>query len=458
MILKYDNCPNCFEPLMRNHACSKCGYIIDNLRINENIIQPFTVLNDNYLLGRTLGQGGFGITYVAQDMRRNKLCAIKEYMPSECAVRESNNMLVPSSSEYVGVFENGKGKFLDEARTLYQFSENPVVVTIYDYFKENNTAYLVMELLDGVNMKILSRSYNGKIPLELAKRMLVTIAESLNEIHSKGILHRDISPENIFITKKGEIRLIDFGAARNYITNQNNGMSVLLKPGFAPPEQYNSQGSHGPWTDIYALAASFYTLVSGQKLIDSILILRGEKQPSLYELNCGVSLELSNAIEKAMSLNYQERYQDCFEFLEDINEKHHTIQRTSQKQSISVELKGRYVAYIKALSGNKKDSSIVIPANKLVNIGRSYRQSDFVVDLNSEISRVHCSVSYDEENNNFRLIDKSANGTFFLDGQRLTKGQVYIIKPGERFYIVNSDNMLQVDIELASGQKEAYEI
>ena len=321
MKLKYDNCPNCFEPLMGQHRCHKCGFVIDNLRMNENIIHPFHVLGDNYLLGRVLGQGGFGITYLAKDMRRNKLCAIKEYMPSECAVRSGNNRLIPANMQYEQIFEKGKRKFLDEARTLYQFSDNPVVVTIYDYFKENNTAYLVMELLDGVNMKALSNSYGGKLPLELAKRMLVTIAEALVAIHEKGILHRDISPENIFITKNGEIRLIDFGAARNYITTQNTGMSVLLKPGFAPPEQYSSQGSHGPWTDIYALAASFYTLVSGQKLIDSMLILRGEKQAALYELNCGVSLELSNAIEKAMALNYEERYQNCKEFLEDINEK-----------------------------------------------------------------------------------------------------------------------------------------
>lgn len=451
MFLKYDNCPNCFEPLMGEHRCSKCGFVIDNLKLNENIVSPFTVLGDNYLLGRALGQGGFGITYVAKDIRRNKLCAIKEYMPSECAVRENDINLVPASSQYMDVFEKGKIKFLDEARMLYQFSGNPVVVTIYDYFRENNTAYLVMELLDGVNMKALSNGYGGKIPPDLATRMLITIAEALITIHENGVLHRDISPENIFITKNGEIRLIDFGAARNYITTQNTGMSVLLKPGFAPPEQYSSQGSQGPWTDIYALAASFYTLVSGQKLIDSMLILRGEKQPSLHELNCGVSIEFSNAIEKAMALNYKERYQNCREFLEDINEKNYTKQKTIQNQSISVELKGRYVAYVKALNGIKKDTIMEIPTNRAINIGRSYKQSDFVVDLRSDISRQHCSISYDKINNEFRLIDLSANGTYLVSGKRLVKNQIYTIKPGERFYLVNTDVMLQVDIELIKG-------
>lgn len=476
MKLLYDNCPNCFEPLGGSKVCRVCGYNLDKYRFKTNILAPFNVLNNRYLIGRALGQGGFGITYLAKDMEINSLCAIKEYMPVEYAARKSGSKVIaPTSADVKNIFENGRNKFINEARMLYKFSENPMIVSIYDYFKENNTAYLVMEYLDGVNLKTLASSYGGRIPVQYAEEVLVAVANALVPVHNYGILHRDISPENIFLTKNEEIKLIDFGAARDYINNQNSGMSVLLKPGFAPPEQYSRQGEQGPWTDIYALAATFYTVVSGQPLLDSMMLLRGTKQPKLSELNCGVSEELSNIIEKAMSSDYRMRYQSCEEFLNAIDTKDRTVHDYApERRSIKYpgysewtpspisersatgrqrEAQEPYNALIELIEGQNRHRIMKIQPGKLVNIGRSSRQSNFVIETSSDISRVHCMVEYDNKNACFYVTDVSANGTYFQNGKRMVKGQKYLLKSGDSFYLATAQNMINLNIVPARKNK-----
>lgn len=314
-----NNCINCFQPLNGNSTCPHCGH--DQSNKYNNVLPPFTVLNEIYLVGRVLGKGGFGVTYIAMDTRYNRLCAIKEYMPAEYSQRPGGTLNISpyndDKSKYV--FSHGREKFILEAQTLLKLRTNPIVVDIYDYFNQNNTAYLVMEYLDGQDLRKMARASGGKLDPKFVKNVFVMVASSLMEIHRMNILHRDLSPENIIVTSKGNVKLIDFGAARNFVSTQNKGMSILLKPGFAPPEQYNAKGNHGPWSDVYALCATFYNLVSGKPLVDALFRYRGEKQPSLISLGCNVSKKTSAVIEKGLELDYKKRYKNFREVLDDID-------------------------------------------------------------------------------------------------------------------------------------------
>lgn len=346
-----------------------------------------------------------------------------------------------------------------------------------------------MEYLDGINLKGYVNRSGGRIDQEYAKVILVTIASSMMEIHRKGILHRDISPENIFLTKDGSIKLIDFGSARSFVSSQNkNGMSVLLKPGFAPPEQYDSKGEQGPWTDVYALAATFYTIVSGQKLLDSLYRQRGVIQTNLSELNCGITKKTSDAIEKAMQIKIKNRYQDFREFLNDIDiphgvekqkpeeqevqEKKITENKTQNKKAItygtkvpiqqkaidkSRKEKKRFcffrkrkkgIPVVKIVNGARAGQKFQIITGQMAKIGRSQQQSNLIVDYDSNISRVHCLVKFDEKKQIFSICDVSNNGTFFPDGTKLKQNQGYEIGAGSQFYLVSPEIILMVDLEL----------
>ena len=308
-------------PLNGKTVCPNCGNDSSKNKQYPGVLPPFTLLNNRYLVGKVLGKGGFGITYVAKDVIGNNICAVKEYMPSEYSSRSEGTLnVVPYSDDKARyVFTHGREKFMEEAKTLLKLRSNPIVVDILDYFTENNTAYLVMEYLSGQDLRKMARSSGGKIDPEFAKTIFVTIASSLMEVHRMNILHRDLSPENIIVTDDGRIKLIDFGAARNFVSTQNKGMSILLKPGFAPPEQYNTKGNQGPWSDVYALCATFYTLVSGKALVDALFRYRGEQQPSLLSLGCPVTKKTSDVIERGMELDYNKRYKDFKELLDDID-------------------------------------------------------------------------------------------------------------------------------------------
>lgn len=484
-MLRFDSCPNCFSPLNGNASCARCGYNYNNdKRQPKGVLEPFTILNGRYIVGKVLGKGGFGVTYVALDMIKNKLIAIKEYMPSEYSMRDSGakNVYPINDKKSKDVFNHGREKFVEEARTLYKLKDNPIVVDIIDYFNENNTAYLVMEYLDGTDLRKMAKMNGGKIDVEFAKIVFVTVASALTDIHKRNILHRDLSPENIFVTKDKAIKLIDFGAARNYVSTQNKGMSILLKPGFAPPEQYNMDGMQGPWTDVYGLCATFYNVVSGKSLIDAIFRGRGQHQPSLKELGCLVTKQTSDVIDKGMALNYKDRYQDFSSLLNDIDISVGKIERKSDRNNglskinsiknsivsntntgknlVGYEANSgiskftpdnRYIKKVETINNNPKAWLGVYENNNLYKripikpdtdfvIGRSIQNCDYTIKGDSNISRRHCIIRYDSQKKLFILTDDSSNGTFFIDNLRLQRKISYTVRPGYIFYLVTPNH------------------
>ncbi len=274
---------------------------------------PFrTILNGKYMVQRVLGEGGFGITYEGWDLNLELKVAIKEYYPSGFVTRGNTEVIAYTGSgeEY---YEKGKQKFLSEAKTLARFYFLPGIVGVKDFFLENNTAYIVMEFLDGVTLKTYTEQAGGRLPSQQVLDFMRPVMHSLAEVHKSGLIHRDISPENIMITKEGQVKLLDFGAARDISPEGEKSLSVLLKPGYAPEEQYRTHGEQGPWTDVYALCATIYRCVTGESPEEPLERARHDelKPPSM--MGAQLTPQQDMAIVRGLSLYAENRFQNVEE-------------------------------------------------------------------------------------------------------------------------------------------------
>ena len=272
-----------------------------------------TILAGQYIIESTLGQGGFGITYKASDHKTGNTVAIKEFFPEALATRTQNNV-VPFDGERGENYKYGKDCFVQEAQTLAQFIGNENIVKIYSYFEENGTAYFVMEYVEGISFEEYIKKYGGKINYEVAENILMRVIDALDAVHSKGIVHRDVTPDNIYLTSDGKVKLIDFGAARYSIGDKSRSLDVVLKHGFAPKEQYTRHGKQGPYTDVYTLGACFYYALTGKRPPDSID--RIEIDDLVPPSNMGVQLQKhkEDAILKALSVQPTDRFQTVAQF------------------------------------------------------------------------------------------------------------------------------------------------
>lgn len=271
-------CYSCFKELKENdNYCPFCGCSTQPVSKNERILLSGTILNGKYLLGQAIGEGGFGITYKGFDLNLKLKVAIKEYFPASFATRDINSgdkdihIISGSASEH---FQKGLDDFAKEANRLSQFAYLEGVVSVLNFFYENNSAYMVMEFIDGISLRDYLETHNDKLDWRETINLMHPIILSLAEIHETGIIHRDISPDNIMMTDQGQMILIDFGAARNVNTNRQN--TVVLKKGYAPIEQYQSNGNQGTWTDVYSVCATMYRMVSGDKPEDALAVARGD--------------------------------------------------------------------------------------------------------------------------------------------------------------------------------------
>ncbi len=264
-------------------------------------LQPDTLLRE-YRIIKLLGEGGFGLTYLAFDTHLEKHVAIKEYMPAEHAVRESDSKIVPRSSASEKTYKWGLNAFLNEAKILAKF-ENPSIVRIYRFFKENGTAYIVMEYCEG-GCLIDKISKDKPMDEQKLKEIISSIVSGLQLVHQEGILHRDIKPDNIMFRANGSAVLIDFGAARQAIGDKSRKVTTIITPGYAPLEQYSSKGEIGPWSDIYSLAAVAYLCITGHKPPDIMNRLHDDTIEKLSDrlnssaflraIDCGLNLQVSD--------------------------------------------------------------------------------------------------------------------------------------------------------------------
>ena len=311
--MKQKRCYGCMKKISEETICPHCGY--DMSKKNETHQLPAgIILKEQYMIGKVLGQGGFGITYLGWDLYLDIPVAIKEYFPTGTVMRENSvSMEVLNCMGDEGSrFQNNKERFMREAKMLARFSDVAEVVQIKNFFLANNTAYIVMEYVQGITLKNYVRQHGGKLSFEDTMGIMYPMIDALCKVHKAGLVHRDISPDNIMMLPDGRAKLLDFGAVRD-VGNADvekpltKSTEAILKQGYAPIEQYQNRGSLGPWTDVYALCATIYYCLTGKVPPDAPERFLGEDIQVFEELIPQISKVQADALNQGMALKAADR-------------------------------------------------------------------------------------------------------------------------------------------------------
>ena len=310
-------CYNCFkEKPEGNVPCPYCGFDLEeNVKKYPVALRAGTILNGRYMVGRVLGQGGFGITYLAWYESLKARVAVKEYMPNDMAARMGTTVSVAMKSRAED-FAYGLERFQEEARTLAKFMGQPNIAGVTDYFDENGTSYFVMDYIEGISFKTYIANAGGNVSVEEALNVMIPVLRALTAVHAEGFIHRDVTPDNIYITKDGNVKLLDFGSARYSLGDKSKSLDVVLKVGYAPKEQYTRRGRQGPYTDVYSCAACLYAAITGFLPPESLERLDHDELIPLSQAGVEIPLYLERAILKGLAVQPENRFQTAGEFLE----------------------------------------------------------------------------------------------------------------------------------------------
>ena len=311
--MKFNRCFGCMEEI-QGYPCPHCGFDPRSVKGIEYALPMGTILAGKYLVGRVLGQGGFGITYVGWDIALERKVAIKEYYPSGQVSRNpgSRGLTWYTSVQSQQAKQNGTQMFLKEARKMSKVDDIPNVVRVRDLFQENETAYIVMDFVEGETLKARLEK-TGPLPWEQAKGIFLPAIQAMEQVHQAGLVHRDISPDNLMLTPDGKVKILDLGAAKDLSINSGASSMQVAKGGFSPFEQYTQRGSSGPWTDVYAMAATVYYTLTGKlppvatdRVVEDTI---SWEEPGLKAL----SAQALEALQKAMVISAKNRMQSMEE-------------------------------------------------------------------------------------------------------------------------------------------------
>lgn len=493
MITKMDCCPNCFSAIGNMRPCPYCGH--EKFERKYPLALPLNmVLNNRYIAGKELGAGGFGITYQSFDMKRKQICAIKEYVPINCAVRKQDTVTLSAmNGKNQETYDHGMKKFLGEADTLRRLHDIPDVVQIWDCFKENGTAYFVMEYVPGVTLNKMRANQGGRLSYTLAYEVIVKAARCLDRIHKEGnIFHRDISPENIMITPEGKVKVIDFGTAKYIHGKKSQSLSVVLKPGYAPWEQYSTTSKQGAFTDVYALAATFYYILTEKKIPPAPDRIGDSEKNKIVPLEAYSFLGpdykgLTKILNQALKVKHTERTQTMGEFVEQLEEynkiwweqketkdeklsdagdstmpvtigpdqilgeKSNTDKATepisgiSENQSVQVpSQRSKVYPYLEGRTGKILGSRYYIPVNTMITVGR-LETNNIVIKI-PVVGREHLDVFYDTYSNVFYIMDKNSVNHTYINGKRCEAGKIYPAEPGSLLSLARDACVFQLGV------------
>ena len=312
-------CPFCMNEMPDSEQkCSACGKDISEYRQLPHTLKLGSMLNSRYLVGGVIGEGGFGITYIGLDTLLQFRVAIKEFFPNGMVNRNntvSDEVMSISTETAKELFSKSRENFLREARTLAKFTNESGIVAVRDFFEENRTVYIVMEYLDGITLKNYLNQV-GTISAYNTVCLLMPVFHSLKKIHEKNLIHRDISPDNIMLVDE-EVKLLDFGAAREFADERS--LSVMLKHGYAPMEQYRRHGTQGAWTDVYAICATMYKCITGKIPPDAPdrVFEDDLKMPS--ELGISIEPAFEEVLRHGLAVRPEDRIQSIDELLEELD-------------------------------------------------------------------------------------------------------------------------------------------
>jgi len=357
-----DYCLHCCLKRGRPEGCNECGpeAMGKEVESHPGWLTPGVILHDTYLIGRPLGHGGFGITYLGVDLKLDIRVAIKEYLPRDLATRNPNGQTVEAFPDSREIFKHGRTRFMDEARVLARFGEHPNIVSVLAFFEANESAYFVMRYLEGQDLAGLLKSKGGRLPAQQAVEITLSVLKGLQAVHEAGLLHRDIKPQNIYISQNGEVKLLDFGAARYALMENSRTLTTILTPGYAAPEMYDPKDQVGAYTDVYSVGATLHELLTGQSPKDIFNRVGDDSLLPPAAIDPSIDGELSDIVYKALSMKASGRFQDTVSF---INALHGlTVGRSRRRRSSST--KTQWV-----ISDSGKE---IAQEQKPENIGRSH--------------------------------------------------------------------------------------
>ena len=307
--MELSKCLGCMEDF-RGYPCPKCGYDPEKTKNAEYALTPGTILAGKYLVGKVLGQGGFGITYIGWDIPLERKVAVKEYYPSGQVSRSpgTRNLTWYTTEAAEQARRDGMQMFLKEARKMSRADGIPGVVRVLDLFQENGTAYIVMEFIEGVTLKAKLQQ-TGPLPWEQVRELFLSVIQTMAQVHKAGLVHRDLSPDNIMLLPNGGVKILDLGAAKDLSINSGASSMQVAKSGFSPLEQYTQRGGSGPWTDVYSMAATIYYTLTGK--LPPNAIDRLDKDTLSWENAALLALppQALKALQKAMAVQAQNRTQ-----------------------------------------------------------------------------------------------------------------------------------------------------
>lgn len=495
-----DICPDCFSFDYQEGGCPDCGYRVPEPIKGGPALPVRTMLLDGrYMAGRVLGIGRYGITYKAFDMLFREICAIKEYMPRDLAVRVPGSRDLRVHSESVrAVYQHGMRRFIQEATILSRLENVPAIVHVKGRFTEDQTAYLVMEYLDGQDLRQAAKE--GRIGARKAIGIVTEIGKAMGVVHEKGVLHQDICPENIFLLKNGDVKLLDFGSVRQQIINECRENHVQVKLGFAPPERYFRAGEQGTYTDVYGLASTCYHILTGCMIPDLAERHQGKAYIPLIRLCPEAGQAVSDAVDRALELDYRRRTQTMEAFVAELwgrdpvlpvgpsgvckkaegiaparPQKSAGIAPAQPQKSAGVApvqpqkvvgaapaqpqkgagaapvllQKGvgaapgqspQSVGCICGIGGIYQGAALRLGGGDCLRVGRDSASCNLVLP-DQKISRIHCEIRYDQQEHRYILYDRSTNGIFLEDGAQISQRRAVSLPAGTKIRIGTTENV-----------------
>lgn len=436
-------------------VCPHCGFNERELKQEAYYLTPGTVVGGKYIIGRALSYAGYTVTYIGMDAENNRKVLVKEYLPNDFSTRsEGDKEVTIYSGDAKEQFEEGLTTFLNEANRIQQLGKPQGIMQVYDCVAENDTGYVISEYLEGQTLAQILEGGKKFSPQE-AKEFICEILEGLRRVHPLDVVHCDIAPETILVTRTGEIKLLDFGATRYVTTANSKSLAIILKQGYAPEEQYRSQGVRGPWTDVYALGAVMYHMITGIVPIESVdrALVDELKAPS--QLGVPMPKNMENALMNALNVYQKDRTPSAEVFYRELNsDEVKRIQVKKQKYET-----GRFPKWAKALVAGLLCVLVaggVVVVSKMIGLGGKTE-----AEKPKEVKTAENVIGMSEEKANEELKSKGirfeADKVFFEKGFKENEGKSEILTQEPAAGKEMSGDDLVIRGTVRSSEKCTYE-